>query len=60
VTVQTFKYSSSKLNFALEKGLVHKTVITIYGALYKALDDAVRWNLVARNVSDAVSSPHLI
>ena len=44
----------------LSEGLVPKTVITIHGVLHKALDDAVRWNLVARNVSDAVSLPRLI
>ena len=44
----------------LNEGLVPKTVITIHGVLHKALDDAVRWNLVARNVSDAVSLPRLI
>ena len=60
MTVQTVKYNSSKLNLVSEEGLVPKTIITIHGVLHKALDDAVRWNLVARNVSDSVSLPRLI
>ena len=41
----------------LDEGLAPKTVICMHNLLHKALDDAVRWNLVARNVSDAVSPP---
>lgn len=44
---------SKKLN----EGLSPKTVICMHNLLHKALDDAVRWNLVSRNVCDVVSPP---
>jgi integrase len=31
----------------------------IHGLLHKALDDAVKWGLVARNVCDLVDRPHV-
>lgn len=41
----------------LEAGLSALTVISFHNLLHKALDTAVKWNLVARNVCDAVSPP---
>ena len=42
----------------LQEGLSAKTIVsTIHVVLHKALDNAVRWNLVARNICDVVSLP---
>jgi integrase len=41
----------------LEKGLSSTTVNTLHAMLHKALKDAVKWGLLARNVCDAVSVP---
>jgi integrase len=41
----------------LKDGLSQTTVNTLHAMLHKALEDALRWNLVARNVCDAVSPP---
>lgn len=41
-------------------GLSPKTINSIHGVLHKALDNAVRWNLVARNVCDVVSPPRIV
>src|SRR6266516_2923194 len=42
----------------LEDGLSPRTLVSmVHVVLHKALDDAVRWNLVPRNVCDAVSLP---
>ena len=41
----------------LKEGLSAKTVSNMHGFLHKALDNAVRWGLVPRNVCDAVSVP---
>lgn len=41
----------------IEAGLSPTTVNTIHGVLHKALENAVRWNLVPRNVCDLVSPP---
>jgi integrase len=41
----------------LNSGLSPRTVQYIHCTLHKALDYAVRWNLVARNVSDLVDKP---
>lgn len=51
--VQVF-YSSK-----LKKGLSPKMINSIHGVLHKALDNAVKWNLVTRNVCDAVSPPRI-
>ncbi len=40
-----------------QEGLSAKSVNNIHGMLHKALDHAVRWGLVPRNVCDAVSLP---
>ena len=41
----------------LKEGLSPTSVNTIHAMLHKALDDAIRWNLLVRNVCDAVSPP---
>jgi integrase len=41
-------------------GLAPKTVNSIHGILHGALDNAVRWNLVSRNVCDLVSPPKVV
>ncbi len=49
--VQAFYTKKSK------EGLSALTVISFHSLLHKALDTAVKWNLVARNVCQAVSPP---
>lgn len=39
------------------KGLSGTTIQLIHGVLHKALDDAVRWDVVVRNVTDMVDAP---
>jgi len=46
-------------NNQLKRGLSPKMVIEIHGLLHKALDDAVKWGLVGRNVCDLVERPRL-
>lgn len=41
----------------LKEGLSSTTVNGLHAMLHKALEDAVRYNLVARNICDAVSPP---
>jgi len=43
-----------------KEGLAPKTVNSIHGVLHKALDTAVRWNMLARNVCDVVSPPRIV
>lgn len=43
----------------LQEGLSPKTVTNIHGVLHKALDNAVKWNILARNVCDAVTPPRI-
>jgi integrase len=43
-----------------KEGLSSKTINAIHGVLHKALDNAVRWNLVSRNVCDLVSPPRIV
>lgn len=43
-----------------KKNLASKTINSVHGLLHKALDNAVRWNLVPRNVCDLVSPPRII
>ena len=40
-----------------EKGLSGTSLSLLHGVLHKALDDAAKWNLVARNISDLVDAP---
>lgn len=51
---QVQKLYTSKL-----KTLSPKMVVGIHGVLHKALDNAVKWGLVSRNVCDAVSPPRV-
>ncbi|MDQ2905467.1 MAG: site-specific integrase [Chloroflexota bacterium] len=44
----------------LKGGLSSTTVNGLHAMLHKALDDAVRYNLIARNVCDAVSPPRRV
>jgi integrase len=41
----------------LDEGLSNSTVGTFHNVLHKALDTALRWGLVARNVSELVTPP---
>ena len=41
----------------LKEGLSPKTINRSHALLHKALDNAVRWNIVARNVCDVVTKP---
>jgi integrase len=41
----------------IEEGLSATTVISFHNVLHKALETAVRWNLIAQNVCDLVSPP---
>jgi integrase len=41
----------------LEEGLSTTTVISFHNVLHKALETAVRWNLLPRNICDLVSPP---
>ena len=41
----------------LEEGLSSTTVVSFHNVLHKALETAVRWNLIARNPCDLVSPP---
>ena len=41
----------------VKEGLSASVVAAIHGLLHNALDNAVRWNLVSRNVCDVVSLP---
>ena len=41
----------------LASGLSPTSVRHLHGVLHHALDDAVRWGLVARNITDAVDAP---
>jgi integrase len=43
----------------LKEGLSAKTVHSIHGVLHNALDNAVRWHLVPKNVTDLVTPPRL-
>lgn len=41
----------------LESGLSRRTVQYIHAVIHKALDQALKWGLVARNVADSVTPP---
>ena len=43
----------------MSDGLAPKTVNNIHGVLHKALDNAVKWNILSRNVCDAVTPPRI-
>jgi integrase len=42
----------------LDEGLAPRTVIAINSVLHRALETAVRWGLVPRNITKLVSLPH--
>lgn len=44
----------------VKDGLSPTTVIGLHNVLHKALDTAVKWNLVARNVCDTVDPPRKV
>ena len=41
-------------------GLQSSTINTIHGVLHRALDNAVKWGYIARNVCDSVSPPRIV
>ena len=43
-----------------ERGLSSRTVGYVHGLLYSALKQAVRWQIVARNVAEAVNPPRQV
>ena len=43
----------------LEEGLSPRSVILIHAVLHRALENAVKWGLVPRNVTKLVSLPHV-
>ena len=44
----------------LEEGLSSKVVHDIHGVLHLALDNALRWGMVSRNVCDLVTPPRIV
>jgi integrase len=62
-SVKLHKVSPQQLqklyNKKLEEGYAPQTVKHIHRVLHRALRDALRWNLVARNVCDAVDAPRV-
>jgi integrase len=56
----TPQHVKSLYNQKQKDGLSAKTINSIHGVLHKALDNAVLWNLVSRNVCDVVSPPRLV
>src|SRR5260370_9228599 len=44
-------------NAQLKRGLSQKMLFEIHRLLHKALDDAVKWGLVGRNVCDLIDRP---
>lgn len=53
----TAQHVQAFYNHELESGLATKTVRGYHALLHLALKNAVKWNLVARNVCDLVSPP---
>ncbi len=43
----------------IHEGLSPKTVNNVHGLLHKALDNAVKWSLLSRNVCDVVTPPRI-
>ncbi len=52
---QVQAFNSKKLS----DGLSPKTINNIHGLLHKALSNAVKWNILPRNVCDAVTPPRI-
>ncbi|GCE03646.1 hypothetical protein KDAU_09750 [Dictyobacter aurantiacus] len=42
-----------------KKGLSAKTIQNVHGLLHNALDNALRWNMVSRNVTSVVKPPRI-
>src|SRR2546430_3903274 len=42
----------------VKEGLKPRTIALIHAALHSALENAVKWNLISRNVASLVSLPH--
>lgn len=58
--VRRFYTKMSKEGGVLKKGLSSKTVHEIHGVLHLALENAVRWGYVSRNVCDLVDPPSIV
>lgn len=56
----TPQHVKSLYNQKQKDGLAPKTIHSIHGVLHKALDNAVAWSYVARNVCDVVKPPRLV
>lgn len=56
----TPQHVKSLYNQKQRDGLAPKTIHSIHGVLHKALDNAVLWNLVSRNVCKVVKPPRLV
>jgi integrase len=56
----TPQHVKSLYNKKLKDGLSPKSIHHIHGVLHKALDNAVKWNYVSRNVCEVVSPPRLV
>ena len=56
----TPQHVKSLYNKKQRDGLSPKTIHSIHGVLHKALDNAVLWNLVTRNVCTVVKPPRLV
>jgi len=44
----------------LKEGLSSVTIAAIHNLLHRALDDAVKWDIIARNVCDRISPPRKV
>lgn len=55
-----FLYGTFLVLHRLKEGLSPTTVTTIHNVLHKALDTAMRWGLVSRNVCKLVSPPRRV
>lgn len=58
--VRQFYTKMGKEGGAQEQGLSTKTVHEIHGVLHLALENAVRWGYVSRNVCDLVDPPSIV
>ena len=58
--VRRFYTKMSKEGGARKQGLSTKTVHEIHGVLHLALENAVRWSYVSRNVCDLVDPPSIV
>lgn len=58
--VRRFYTKMGKEGGVRKKGLSSKTVHEIHGVLHLALENAVRWGYVSRNVCDLVDAPRIV